>query len=456
MQVKRVQDYISKEWFDETDGSYFERLNSRLQVLLKKDYPDLQGHDFISNISLLDYRLVFLDEVIANANEKNEHVRETVHDVTKSLLYEDQDIQEQLDSRITFGQKVADEVARFGGSWTFILSFVAFMAIWMGLNVVQPFGIAFDKYPFILLNLALSTNLYWVLFSVFTIGIGSSVLHPEASRITSLASGGRRGLAQSLFQVGGNLGGSLGPLLVALIVAPYGRHNIALFAILSVIAIMVMIPVGKWYKGYITRMKRDHIALQPHMQMPLPMGKTVLSISILLILIFSKYIYMASLSSYYTFYLIDKFGVSVQDSQLYLFVFLVATAIGTLMGGPIGDRIGRKYVIWGSILGAAPFSMLMPHVGLLATIIMSFCVGLILSSAFPAILLYAQELLPSKLGLISGLFFGFAFGVAGIASAVLGNMADKFGIEAVYNVCAYMPLLGLVTFFLPDLKKNRK
>ena len=203
-------------------------------------------------------------------------------------------------------------------------------------------------------------------------------------------------------------------------------------------------------------MKRDHIALQPHMQMPLPMGKTVLSISILLILIFSKYIYMASLSSYYTFYLIDKFGVSVQDSQLYLFVFLVATAIGTLMGGPIGDRIGRKYVIWGSILGAAPFSMLMPHVGLLATIIMSFCVGLILSSAFPAILLYAQELLPSKLGLISGLFFGFAFGVAGIASAVLGNMADKFGIEAVYNVCAYMPLLGLVTWFLPDLKKNRK
>lgn len=192
------------------------------------------------------------------------------------------------------------------------------------------------------------------------------------------------------------------------------------------------------------------------MQMPLPMGKTVLSISILLILIFSKYIYMASLSSYYTFYLIDKFGVSVQDSQLYLFVFLVATAIGTLMGGPIGDRIGRKYVIWGSILGAAPFSMLMPHVGLLATIIMSFCVGLVLSSAFPAILLYAQELLPSKLGLISGLFFGFAFGVAGIASAVLGNMADKFGIEAVYNVCAYMPLLGLVTWFLPDLKKNRK
>ena len=220
---------------------------------------------------------------------------------------------------------------------------------------------------------------------------------------------------------------------------------------------MVMILVGHWYKSFLLRLRKaEGETLKTSVCRPLPMGKTVFSIAILLILIFSKYIYMASLSSYYTFYLIDKFGVSVQDSQLYLFVFLVATAIGTLMGGPIGDRIGRKYVIWGSILGAAPFSMLMPHVGLLATIIMSFCVGLILSSAFPAILLYAQELLPSKLGLISGLFFGFAFGVAGIASAVLGNMADKFGIEAVYNVCAYMPLLGLVTWFLPDLKKNRK
>ena len=181
--------------------------------------------------------------------------------------------------------------------------------------------------------------------------------------------------------------------------------------------------------------------MKPHLAMPLPMNKTVLSISILLVLIFSKYIYMASLNSYYTFYLIHKFGVSVQQSQFFLFVFLIATAVGTLVGGPIGDRIGRKYVIWVSILGTAPFSMLMPHVGLAG------------SSAFPAILLYAQELLPNKLGLISGLFFGFAFGIAGIASAVLGNMADRFGIEAVYNVCAFMPLLGLVTWFLPDLKK---
>ena len=340
----------------------------------------------------------------------------------------------------------------------------------MSASVFQPLmGLFFDKRPIAwslpigmgftlvgIMNLAFATNLYWLLASVFIVGIGSSVLHPEASRITFLASGGKRGLAQSLFQVGGNLGGSLGPLLVALLVAPYGRHHIALFTVFALIAIVVMIPICRWFRSYLNHIKKRPMLVAGKIERPLSSKMTVFAISILLILIFSKYIYMASLSSYYTFYLIDKFGVSVQDSQLYLFVFLVATAIGTLMGGPIGDRIGRKYVIWGSILGAAPFSMLMPHVGLLATIIMSFCVGLILSSAFPAILLYAQELLPSKLGLISGLFFGFAFGVAGIASAVLGNMADKFGIEAVYNVCAYMPLLGLVTWFLPDLKKNRK
>lgn len=337
-------------------------------------------------------------------------------------------------------------------------------------SVFQPItGIIFDKHPIAwslpigmsftmvgLINLAFSTNLYWLLASVFLIGIGSSVLHPEASRITFLASGGKRGLAQSLFQVGGNLGGSLGPLLVALLVAPYGRENLGIFAIVALAAIGVMYPICKWYKSYLTKMKEQQkTTVKRAVQLPLPMDKTAWSIIILLILIFSKYIYMASLTSYYTFYLIHKFDVSVQASQLYLFVFLVATAIGTLLGGPIGDRVGRKYVIWASILGAAPFSLLMPHATLEWTIILSFCVGLMLSSAFPAILLYAQELLPTKLGLISGLFFGFAFGVAGIASAVLGNMADKFGIEAVYNVCAYMPLLGLVTWFLPNLKKAK-
>ena len=338
-------------------------------------------------------------------------------------------------------------------------------------SVCQPLtGLFFDKWPSAwslptgmsftlvgLLSLAFANTLPLVLCSVALVGIGSSVFHPEASRLTSLASGGKRGLAQSLFQVGGNLGGSLGPLLAAVFVAPYGRRHIALFTILAFTAIMVMIPVGHWYKSFLLRLRKaEGETLKTSVCRPLPMGKTVFSIAILLILIFSKYIYMASLNSYYTFYLIHKFGVSVQASQLYLFVFLIAPAIGTLLGGPIGDRVGRKYVIWASILGAAPFTLIMPHVeNLYLTTILSFCVGLTLSSAFPAILVYAQELLPYKLGLISGLFFGFAFGVAGIASAVLGNMADRYGIEAVYNVCGYMPLIGLVTWFLPDLKKKR-
>ena len=338
-------------------------------------------------------------------------------------------------------------------------------------SVCQPLtGLFFDKWPSAwslptgmsftlvgLLSLAFANTLPLVLCSVALVGIGSSVFHPEASRLTSLASGGKRGLAQSLFQVGGNLGGSLGPLLAAVFVAPYGRRHIALFTILAFTAIMVMIPVGHWYKSFLLRLRKaEGETLKTSVSRPLPMGKTVFSIAILLILIFSKYIYMASLNSYYTFYLIHKFGVSVQASQLYLFVFLIATAIGTLLGGPIGDRVGRKYVIWASILGAAPFTLIMPHVeNLYLTTVLSFCVGLTLSSAFPAILVYAQELLPYKLGLISGLFFGFAFGVAGIASAVLGNMADRYGIEAVYNVCGYMPLIGLVTWFLHDLKKKR-
>ena len=338
-------------------------------------------------------------------------------------------------------------------------------------SVCQPLtGLFFDKWPSAwslptgmsftlvgLLSLAFANTLPLVLCSVALVGIGSSVFHPEASRLTSLASGGKRGLAQSLFQVGGNLGGSLGPLLAAVFVAPYGRRHIALFTILAFTAIMVMIPVGHWYKSFLLRLRKaEGETLKTSVCRPLPMGKTVFSIAILLILIFSKYIYMASLNSYYTFYLIHKFGVSVQASQLYLFVFLIATPIGTLLGGPIGDRVGRKYVIWASILGAAPFTLIMPHVeNLYLTTVLSFCVGLTLSSAFPAILVYAQELLPYKLGLISGLFFGFAFGVAGIASAVLGNMADRYGIEAVYNVCGYMPLIGLVTWFLPDLKKKR-
>ncbi len=337
-------------------------------------------------------------------------------------------------------------------------------------SVFQPVvGLYLDKKPnpwflpigmtFTLLgmfNLAFANAIWWVLISVCLIGIGSSILHPEASRITFLASGGKRGLAQSVFQVGGNLGGSLGPLLVALLIAPYGRQNVVFLCIIAFIAIIVMIPICRWYKRVLLLIKRDENVVKVKRESPLSLNMTVFALFILLVLIFSKYVYMASLSSYYTFYLIEKFDVSVQDSQIFLFIFLFATAAGTLLGGPIGDKIGRKYVIWLSILGAAPFSLLMPHVGLLWTCILSFIIGFILSSAFPAILLYAQELLPYRLGLVSGLFFGFAFGIAGIASAVLGGMADKHGIEAVYKACSYMPLLGLVAYFLPNINKNKK
>lgn len=304
-----------------------------------------------------------------------------------------------------------------------------------------------------LLLLAFAQHFSIVLVAVSLIGIGSSIFHPEAARLTSLSSGGKRGMAQSLFQVGGNLGGSFGPLLAAFIIAPYGRQNVALVAILALVAIVVMLPVCRWYRDKLRELKLNPVKKQTEREMPFPLGVTVFSICIIMVLIFSKYIYMASLNSYYTFYLIEKFGVTVQHSQFFLFIFLVATAAGTLVGGPIGDRVGRKYVIWASILGTAPFSLLMPHVDLLWTCILSFIIGFILSSAFPAILVYAQELLPYKLGLISGLFYGFAFGIAGIASAVLGNFADEYGIEYVYQVVAFTPLLGLVTYFLPNMKK---
>jgi FSR family fosmidomycin resistance protein-like MFS transporter len=335
-------------------------------------------------------------------------------------------------------------------------------------SVFQPFiGYYFDKKPAAwslpvgmtfsltgLIFLAFASNIYLIYLSVLLVGTGSSVLHPEAAKMTSFASGGRRGLAQSFFQVGGNLGGSLGPLLIALFVSPYGRPYLAGFSIMAVLAIMVMIPVCQWYIRTLRIVFGKRLNVAMDRQSPFPFGKTVFSIVILLVLIFSKYIYMSSLHSFYTFYLIEKFHVSIQSSQIFLFVFSFATAAGTLIGGTLSDRIGRKYVIWFSILGAAPFALLMPHVDLFWTVVLSFCVGLILSSAFPAILVYAQELLPGKIGLMSGLFYGFAFGIAGIASAVLGNMADKYGLDSIYHICAYMPLLGLIAWFLPDLKKK--
>lgn len=317
-----------------------------------------------------------------------------------------------------------------------------------------PIGMSFTLIGLVVL--AFSGTLHQVLFSVFLVGIGSSILHPEASRLTSLASGGKRGLAQSVFQVGGNMGSSLGPLLAALCIAPYGQRNIVFFALLALCAIIVMIPICRWYKRKLKALRLNKDEMKTEVMSPLSRKKTIFSLSVLLILIFSKYVYLASITSYYTFFLIEKFDVTVRDSQFFLFAFLFASALGILLGGPVGDKVGRKYVIWASILGAAPFSLIMPHANLLWTCILSILIGLILSSAFSAILVYAQELLPSKLGLISGLFFGLAFGIAGIASAVLGGLADKFGIEYVYQLCAYMPLLGLIAWFLPDIRKIKK
>ena len=336
-------------------------------------------------------------------------------------------------------------------------------------SIFQPVvGYAFDKRPVVnslplgmvstslgIAMFALCDTMSGILVAVFLVGIGSATLHPEASRITSLAGRERRGFAQSIFQVGGNFGGSIGPLLVALIVAPYGRRNVLWFLVFSTIAFAVMRPIVKWYRGYLNDVRRHPDSHARSLSLPLSKGKTVFVIGVIMVLIFSKYIYMASLSSYYTFYLMEKFGISVKMSQIFLFIFVVSTAAGTLVGGPIGDKYGRKLVIWVSILGTAPFSLLLPHVSLPPTAVLSFCAGFMLSSAFPAILLYAQELLPTKLGMISGLFFGFAFGVGGIASAVLGNFADTYGIEAIYRVCAYMPLLGIVACLLPNLKNRR-
>lgn len=336
-------------------------------------------------------------------------------------------------------------------------------------SVFQPVvGLVFDRHPSVWSLPAgmCSTTVGIVLFSfadsypilllaVTLVGIGSSTLHPEASRITSLAGEGRRGLAQSVFQVGGNLGSSLGPLLVALAVAPYGRRNVLWFLIASAAAFAVLRPVVRWYSGHLRHTGGRSVRGDGHLPYPFSPQRTAAVILVLVVLIFSKYIYMASITNYLTFYMIRRFGITIQMSQLCLFVFLVSTAVGTMVGGPVGDRIGRKPVIWISILGAAPFTLLLPHVGLAMTVVMSFMAGFMLSSAFPAILLYSQELLPNKLGLVSGLFFGFAFGVAGVASALLGVFADRYGIEAVYNSCAYMPLLGIVAALLPDLRSRR-
>jgi MFS transporter, FSR family, fosmidomycin resistance protein len=320
----------------------------------------------------------------------------------------------------------------------------------------QPYSLAigmlFTLTGLILLSQA--RNYPLLLVSVAVIGTGSSIFHPEASKVAYMASGGRRGLAQSIFQVGGNLGGSLGPILAALIIVPFGQPSIIWFSVLAMIAIAVLLSVGRWYTHHMDRMRKKAAAItQGH---GLSKSKVAWSVLILLVLIFSKYFYMASITSYFTFYLMHKFSVSIQTSQVHLFMFLFAVATGTLLGGPIGDRVGRKYVIWFSILGVAPFTLLMPYANLFWTTVLSIIIGVILASAFSAILVYAQELIPGKIGMISGLFFGFAFGMGGLGSALLGMLADKTSIDYVYHVCAFLPLIGMITVFLPDIGTKRK
>jgi FSR family fosmidomycin resistance protein-like MFS transporter len=310
-----------------------------------------------------------------------------------------------------------------------------------------PVGMGFTLSGLLLMSVAPSFGV--LLIAAALVGCGSSVFHPESSRVARMASGGKHGLAQSLFQVGGNAGSSLGPLLAALIVIPHGQRSIAWFSAAALVGILVLTYISRWYKHHpATKKARSgqiaHAAL--------PRGKVAFAMSILVLLVFSKYFYLTSINSYFTFYLIDKFHLPVQAAQVHLFVFLAAVAAGTVIGGPVGDRIGRKYVIWVSILGVAPFTLLLPYANLFWTGVLTVIIGIVLASAFSAILVYAQELIPGKVGMVAGLFFGFAFGLGGIGAAVLGQLADATSIAYVYKVCSFLPLLGILTVFLPDVE----
>ena len=305
-----------------------------------------------------------------------------------------------------------------------------------------------------LLVLASAHTFPLVLLGAATLGMGSAVFHPESSRMARMASGGQHGLAQSVFQVGGNAGTALGPLLAAYIVLPQGQKSLAWFAVVPLLAMAILSRVGAWYKAHVKAGARPGgMAHQAHHNLS---PRTVaVSICILIVLIFSKFFYLVSIQSYYTFYLMDRFHLPVKNAQLYLFLFLGSTALGTFVGGPVGDRIGRKYVIWGSILGVLPFTLALPWANLFWTAVLSVIIGLVLSSAFSAILVYAQDLMPSRIGMVSGLFFGLAFGMGGIGAALLGQLADRTSIGFVYQMCAFLPAIGLITAFLPDLERSR-
>jgi FSR family fosmidomycin resistance protein-like MFS transporter len=319
----------------------------------------------------------------------------------------------------------------------------------------KPYSLAFGMGLTLagLVLLSHATGYAMVVGAAALVGMGSSVFHPESSRVAWLASGGRTGFAQSLFQVGGNAGSSLGPLLAALIVVPHGQGSVLWFALIALLGIAILSSVGRWYSRHLAEARSRPGSTAPAGgRLP---GRVWFALAVLGMLIFSKYFYLACLTNYYTFYLIRKFHLSVQASQFHLFLFLFAVALGTILGGPIGDRYGRKLVIWVSILGVAPFTLALPHANLFWTGVLTVIIGVILASAFSAILVYAQELVPGKVGMIAGLFFGLAFGMAGIGSAVLGELADRTSIEYVFQLCAFLPLIGLLTAFLPDVRKAR-
>jgi MFS transporter, FSR family, fosmidomycin resistance protein len=311
-------------------------------------------------------------------------------------------------------------------------------------------GMAFTLVGLLLLSVAPTYGA--ILLAVAMVGIGSSVFHPESSRVARLASGGRHGFAQSLFQVGGNIGSSTGPLLAAYIVLPYGQRSIAWFGVTALSAMAILVRVSSWYRHRLLELVRSKGAA---VRAALPTGRVRLALLVLVLLVFSKNIYLASLTSFYTFYLISKFHVTVQSAQLHLFVLLGSVAAGTFIGGPIGDRIGRKYVIWVSILGALPFTLLLPYANLLWTQVLTVIIGLILASAFSAIVVFAQELVPGRVGTVSGIFFGFAFGAGGLGAAMLGQLADATSIDTVFKVCSFLPAIGLLTWFLPNIEPAR-
>lgn len=313
----------------------------------------------------------------------------------------------------------------------------------------QIYGMFFSLLGIVVLSFA--NSFYWILLSVCLIGTGSAIFHPESARISNMASGGKRGLAQSIFQVGGNFGTALGPLLVALIVVPNSQKYILWFVLAATIALGIISKIAFWYRDHLLmRTAKSALVFQPH---NLSKSTVNQSIAILLIVIFSKFFYSACLSTYYTFFLMDKFHLSIKQAQFHMFIYLIAYAIGTILGGPLGDKFGRKYVIWFSVFGATPFALLLPYVNLFWTDVLMVVIGIIISSAFPAILVYAQELIPKKLGMISGLFYGFAFGMGALGSALIGLLADHTSVQYVYFVCSFLPIIGVICYFLPNLKK---